>query len=83
MLGANVPSFLAGLVTRRPDVRVILAASDALAALGAKSILAGMGLTITLVTGPCTDTPTIQRRTRDLCGIPAVNMARGGPPSLF
>jgi hypothetical protein len=83
ILGANVPSFLTRLAKRRPDVKVILAASDSLAALGAKSVLASMGLTITLVTGPCTDTPTIQQRTRDLCGIPAVNMARGGPPSLF
>jgi hypothetical protein len=83
ILGANVPGFLTRLMKRRPDVKVILAASDSLAALGAKSVLAGMGLTITLVTGPCTDTPTIQQRTRDLCGLPAVNMARGGPPSLF
>ncbi len=83
ILGANVPVFLSHLVKRRPDVRVILAASDSLAALGARSVLADMGLTITLVTGPCTDTPTIQQRTRDLCGIPALNLARGGPPSLF
>jgi hypothetical protein len=83
ILGANVPSFLSRLAKRRPDVKVILAASDSLAALGAKSVLASMGLKITLITGPCTDTPTIQQRTRDLCAIPAVNMARGGPPSLF
>jgi hypothetical protein len=83
ILGANVPVFLNHLVKRRPNVRVILAASDSLAALGAKSVLADMGLTVTLVTGPCTDTPTIQQRTRDLCGIPALNLARGGPPSLF
>ena len=83
ILGANVPSFLARLAKRRPDVRVILAASDALAALGAKSVLADMGLTITLITGPCTDTPTIQQRTRDLCGLPALNMAGGAPAALF
>jgi hypothetical protein len=83
ILGANVPVFLNHLVKRRPNVRVILAASDSLAALGAKSVLADMGLTVTLVTGPCTDTPTIQQRTRDLCGIPALNLARGGPSSLF
>jgi len=62
---------------------VILAASDSLAALGAKSVLADMGLTPTLITGPCTDTPTIQQRTHDLCGIPALNLARGRPAALF
>jgi len=83
VLGANVPRFLASLAKRRQDVRVILAASDSLAALGAKSVLADMGLTVTLITGPCTDTPTIQQRTRDLCGIPALNLASGGPAPLF
>ena len=83
ILGANVPVFLACLAQRRADVRVVLAASDSLAALGARSVLADMGLSVMLVTGPCTDTPTIQQRTRDLCGIPALNMARGGPPALF
>ena len=77
ILGANVPSFLTRLATRRPDVRVILAASDSLAALGAKSVLADMGLAVTLITGPCTDTPTIQQRTRDLCGIPARQPGEG------
>jgi hypothetical protein len=77
VLGANVPAFLTRLVARRPDVRVVLAASDALAALGAKSVLAGMGLSVTLMTGPCTDTPTIEQRTRELCGVPAMNLARG------
>jgi len=46
-------------------------------------VLADMGLTVTLITGPCTDTPTIQQRTRDLCGIPALNLARGEPAPLF
>ena len=83
ILGANVPTFLRCLGRRRPDAKAILVASDSLAALGAKSVLGEMGLTITLVTGPCTDTPTIQQRTRDLCGLPALNLARGGPPALF
>jgi hypothetical protein len=83
ILGANVPVFLAGLGRRRPDAKVILVASDSLAALGAKSVLGEMGLAVTLVTGPCTDTPTIQQRTRDLCGLPALNLARGGAPALF
>jgi hypothetical protein len=79
LLGANVPLFLAGLIARRPNVRVILAASDTLAAIGAKSVLAEMGLSPTLLTGPCTDTPTIERRTRELCGVPTINLARGEP----
>ena len=83
ILGANVPVFLAALGRRRPDAKVILVASDSLAALGAKTVLGEMGLTVTLVTGPCTDTPTIQQRTRDLCGLPALNLARGGVPALF
>ncbi len=77
ILGANVPTFLAALGRRRPDAKVILVASDSLAALGAKSVLADMGLGITLLTGPCTDTPTIQQRTQALCGLPALNLARG------
>ena len=83
ILGANVPAFLTSLGRRRPDAKVILVASDSLAALGAKSVLGEMGLAVTLVTGPCTDTPTIQQRTQDLCGLPALNLARGGPPALF
>ena len=82
ILGANVPAFLAGLHRRRPDMKVILAASDSLAALGAKTVLTEAGIGITALTGPCTDTPTIQQRTQALCGLPAINMARGGglPP---
>jgi hypothetical protein len=83
VLGANVPAFLTRLVARRPDVRVVLAASDSLAALGAKSVLAGMGLAVTLMTGPCTDTPTIEQRTRELCGVPAMNLAKGEPVLPF
>ena len=83
VLGANVPAFLNRLVARRPTVRVILAASDALAAFGGKSVLAEMGLAVTLITGPCTDTPTIERRTRDLCGIPAMKLAKGEPVLQF
>jgi hypothetical protein len=83
ILGANVPTFLTCLAARKPDARVILVASDSLAALGARSVLAEMGLTVTLMTGPCTDTPTIEQRTRDLCGVPAINLARGAPAVLF
>lgn len=83
ILGANVPTFLTGLRRRRPDAKLILVASDSLAALGAKSVLEAMGLTITLIAGPCTDTPTIQQRTASLCGVPALNLARGGAPALF
>lgn len=77
MLGANVPVFLAALARRRADAKVILVAADSLAAVGAKSVLGDMGLQITLIAGPCTDTPTIQQRTQELCGLPAMNLARG------
>jgi CobQ/CobB/MinD/ParA nucleotide binding domain len=83
ILGANVPVFLDGVARRRPEAKVILVASDSLAALGAKTVLAEMGLAITLIAGPCTDTPTIQRRTQELCGVPALNLARGAPVALF
>jgi hypothetical protein len=75
LFGANVPVFLECLKDRRPELKVILAAPDAPAVLGAKAVLHEMGLPITVVTGPCTDTPTLQERTEALCGIPAVNMA--------
>ena len=75
LFGANVPVFLECLKERRLDPKVILAAPDAAAVLGAKTVLHQMGLSITVVTGPCTDTPTLQERTQALCGIPAVNMA--------
>ena len=83
ILGANVPTFLSCLGRRRSNAKVILVASDTLAALGAKAVLAEVGLNVTLITGPCTDTPTIQQRTAALCGIPALNLARGGVPALF
>ena len=75
LFGANVPVFLECLKDRRSDLKVILAAPDAAAALGAKAVLYQMGFSITVITGPCTDTPTLQKRTEVLCGIPAVNMA--------
>jgi hypothetical protein len=75
MFGANVPVFLECLKARRSELKVILAAPDAAAALGGKAVLQEMGLAITVITGPCTDTPTLQERTEALCGIPAVNMA--------
>jgi hypothetical protein len=76
-LGANVPVFLECLSERRRRPKVILAAPDALAALGAKRVLHEMGLAIDLITGPCTDTPTLQARTESLCGVPALNLADG------
>lgn len=75
LFGANVPVFIDCLKDRRSDLKVILAAPDAAAALGAKAVLHEMGLAITLITGPCTDTPTLQERTEALSGIPAVNMS--------
>jgi hypothetical protein len=83
ILGANVPVFLERLKRRRSEVRIILAAADALGALGAKQVLSDMGLSISLITGPCTDTPTLQQRTQALCGIPATNLAQGGRQDIF
>ncbi len=78
MLGANVPVFLQCLKRRRPDATIVLAAADALGALGAKGALADVGFVPKLITGPCTDTPTLQQRTQTLTGMPAVNMMRQG-----
>jgi hypothetical protein len=76
-VSANAPELLACLKARRSDPKVILAAADALGALGAKHALAEIGLTISLITGPCTDTPVLRERTEALCGIPAINLAHG------
>jgi len=81
-LGANVPVFLQRLKKRRSDGKFILAASDALGAWGGKLMLHDMGFSLDLITGLCTDTPTLRQRTEKLCGIPAVNMARGGNSGL-
>jgi hypothetical protein len=77
MLGANVPAFLKRLKRSRPDATIILVAADALAALGGKQMLNKMGLPVHLITGPCTDTPTLQQRTQELCGIRVMNLAHG------
>jgi hypothetical protein len=76
MLGANVPIFLDCLKRRRPDAKVILVAADALGALGGQRMLQEMGLSPTLIAGPCTDTPTLQQRTESVCGVPAINLSR-------
>ena len=76
LFGGNVPEFLACLKARRSDPRIILAAADTLGALGAKHALAEVGLGISLITGPCTDTPTLRGQTEALCGVPARNMLR-------
>lgn len=78
LLGANVPVFLERLTRRRPEPRVIVAAADALGAAGAARLLREMGLAVTLVTGPCTDTPTLRRRTEALCEAPTASMMRPG-----
>ena len=77
LFGANVPEFLTCLKARRSDLKMILAAADVLGAMGAKQALAEIGLAISLITGPCTDTPILRERTQALCGIPAINLARG------
>jgi hypothetical protein len=76
-VSANAPEFLACLKARRSKLKVTLAAADALGALGAKHALAEIGLEISLITGPCSDTPVLRERTEALCGIPAINLLRG------
>jgi hypothetical protein len=76
-VSANAPELLGCLKARRSDLKIILAAADALGAMGAKQALAEIGLAINLITGPCTDTPILRERTEALCGIPAMNLLRG------
>jgi len=76
-VSANAPELLRCVKARRPDVKIILAAADALGAMGAKRALAEIGLEINLITGPCTDTAILREWTEALCGIPAINLARG------
>jgi hypothetical protein len=76
LFGANVPEFLTCIKARRAHPKIILAAADALGAMGAKQALAEIGLAISLITGPCTDTAILRERTEALCGIPAINLAR-------
>jgi hypothetical protein len=77
-VSANAPDLLACLRARRGELRITLAAADALGAMGAKHALAEIGLKISLITGPCTDTSVLRERTEALCGIPAINLL-GGP----
>lgn len=77
LFGANVPEFLAGLKTQCSDLKIVLAAADSLGAMGAQRTLAESGLAISMITGPCTDTPTLRKRTETLCGVAAVNLVRG------
>jgi hypothetical protein len=79
-VSANGPPLLDCLKARRADFRIVLAAADALGALGAKQALAEIGLAIGLITGPCTDTPVLREWTEALCGIPAVNLHGGSGP---
>ena len=60
----------------RAPLKVVLVAADALGAIGAKRVLEEIGLAISLITGPCTETPTLRERTETLCGIPAINLFR-------
>jgi hypothetical protein len=76
MLGGNVLTFLRCLRRRRSHTRVILAAADTLGALAATRMLRHMGLSVDLITGPCTDTPAARQRTQALCKAPAMNLSR-------
>jgi hypothetical protein len=74
-VSANAPELLSCLKARRGELKITLAAADALGAMGAKHALAEIGLKISLITGPCTDTLVLRERTEALCGIPAMNLA--------
>jgi hypothetical protein len=74
VVGTSVPEFLQCLRPRRSKLTTILAAFDPFGALGAKQVLEGMGITVDVITGPCTDTLTSQQRTEALCRIPARSM---------
>jgi hypothetical protein len=76
LVSPNALEFLNCLKARRADPKIVLAAADALGAMGAKQALAEIGLAISLITGPCTDTPVLRERTQALCGIPAINLLR-------
>jgi hypothetical protein len=75
ILGLNVPTFLRRLQRRRVHPKIILAARDALGAFGATSMLRKMGLSVDLITGPCTDTPAGGQRTEALCRTQTMNLA--------
>jgi hypothetical protein len=82
-VSANAPDLLDLLKARRSEMKITLAAADALGAMGAKQALANIGLNISLITGPCTDTLVLRERTEALCGIAAVNLASTpGNPTL-
>jgi SAM-dependent methyltransferase len=76
-VSANSPELLRCLKARRSDLKVILAAADALGAMGAKRALSEIGLVVSLITGPCTDTAVLRERAETQCGIPAINLAQG------
>src|SRR5262245_884623 len=74
-VSANAPELFSCLKACRSELTITLAAADALGAMGAKHALAEIGLKISLITGPCTDTAVLRERTEALCGIPAINLA--------
>jgi hypothetical protein len=76
LFGANVPIFLKRLKRRRARAKVVFAAADAVGAWGGTQMLRKLGWPVSLLTGPCTDTPTLEKRTEKLCRTPAMNMAR-------
>jgi hypothetical protein len=80
MLAANIPVFLKRLKRRRSNAKVVLAAADPLGAWGGTQMLRKAGFPVSLITGPCTDTPVSQRRTQSLCKIPSLNMMRERVP---
>ncbi len=74
-VSASAPILLDCLKARRNELKITLAAADALGALGAKNALAEIGLEISLITGPCTDSSVLRERTEALLGIRTMNLA--------
>jgi hypothetical protein len=80
-LGTGVPEFLRCLLARRSSPTTILAAFDVSGALGAKHLLERMGVSLDLVTGPCTDTLISRQRVEAICGVPARSMRSSYRPN--
>ena len=82
VLGANVPRFLKCLMADVP-CQGYSGCVRCACGLGWQARAKDMGISVDLVTGLCTDTPTLRQRTEMLCGIPAINMASAREDAPF
>ena len=71
-LSGDNPTLLARIKSRRRDIKIVLAASDAFAAVGVQRALAEIGLAANVITGPCTDSLRLREQTERFCGVPAI-----------